>query len=253
MTTMTGGSASILRATSHRPWPLPRTPWAMRQRWEDLLFAHWPMPIGALRPLVPEPLVVEEHGGTAWIGITPFRITRSRLRMLPPIPGADRFLEVNLRTYVRFGDRPGVFFFSLDVSSRLVVLGARVGYRLPYFSATMDAGRRSDGGLAFRSRRAGGGAELRVRYGPHGSPFRPEPGTIEHFLTERYALYAVLRSGRVLRGDIHHLPWVLRPAGVDVEHNNLAAAVGIDLPHRPELVHYASRQDTLIWPPTALR
>src|SRR5437762_1477591 len=33
---------AALSRTAHRPWPLPHSAWRMRQRWCDLLFAHWP-------------------------------------------------------------------------------------------------------------------------------------------------------------------------------------------------------------------
>lgn len=279
MSTAAEDIAGIERAVEHRPWPLPSTPWVLFQSWRRLLFAHWPVPPDRVRPLVPSPLTVEEFDGRAWVGLTPFRVVGLRLRGFPAIPGTADFLEMNLRTYVRFRARPGVFFFSLDAASRAAVLGARLLYRLPYRLARMSAGGGGtvgertehgpdasaprpegeegrveeplDGGwIRYRSRRRDDPpAEFRGRYRPTGASFRAEPGTLEHFLTERYALYSVLRSGSVLRADIHHRPWNLRPAAADVERNTVPEAHGLPVGGSP-LLHYAERQDTLVWLPS---
>jgi uncharacterized protein YqjF (DUF2071 family) len=251
---------AVAADTAHRPWPLPRAPWILFQSWRELLFAHWPLPREALRPLVPPQLTLEEYDDAAWIGQTPFRLTGLRPRLLPPLPGASTFPELNLRTYVRVGDRPGIFFFSLDAASRLAVLGARTLYRLPYFHAKMRIESRA-GWIHYRSRRIddganagagadpGPGAEFIARYRPDGPVFNAAPGSIEHFLTERYALYVVLRDGKILRGDIHHRPWPLQRAEAEIERDTVPAAHGITLPDRPPLLHFSARQDTLIWPP----
>lgn len=240
---------SMEEDVAHRPWPLPGGPWIMFQSWRELLFAHWPVPAEALRPLVPSALVLEEFEGSAWIGLTPFRLTDLHPRFLPAVPGLSEFPEMNLRTYVRVEEKPGIHFFSLDAASVLAVVGARLGYRLPYYPAEMRIERR-DGWIHYRSRRSSGnGAEFVGRYRPVGPAFQAEHGTLEHFLIERYALYTVLGNGRVVRGDIHHRPWTLRRAEAEIERNTVPAAHGITLPDRAPLLHYAGRQDTLIWPP----
>jgi uncharacterized protein YqjF (DUF2071 family) len=217
----------------------------MFQSWQQLMFAHWPVPTEALRALVPPQLTLEEFGGTSWVAVTPFVLRGLRIRRLPPFPD---FPEMNLRTYVRFGDVPGIWFFSLDAASRLAVAGARTFYRLPYKGAEMQV--RQDGAFVeYRSHRPDGSARFEARYHAVGATFQPKPGTLEHFLTERYALYVVLRSGAVLRGDIQHPPWDLRAAEAEIKHNTLPEAEGIRLPDVPPLLHYSARQDTLIWAP----
>jgi len=114
----------------------------MGQTWEDLLFAHWRVPLEAVRAHVPHELEVELHDGSAWLGITAFRLTGLRARGLPPLPGLSSFLELNVRTCVRAADdKPGIWFFSLDASSRLAVEAARRAYKLPYFHARISAPR----------------------------------------------------------------------------------------------------------------
>src|SRR4029434_453282 len=126
-----------LRSTSHRPWPLPRGPWIMAQTWHDLLFAHWPIPPEIMRALVPPQLTLDLFDGQCWLGIVPFWMSGVRGRGLPAIPGLSRFPELNVRTYVTLGKKPGVYFFSLDAANIPAVCAARTFYHLPYFYASM--------------------------------------------------------------------------------------------------------------------
>jgi len=240
----------ILADQGHRPWPLPRAPWMMFQSWQTLLFAHWRVEPEALRGLVPSQLDLDLRDGAAWVGVTPFRLSGLRLRMLPPVPGASEFPELNLRTYVRRGGRPGVFFFSLDADSRLAVAGARTFFRLPYRVAQMDI-ETTDGWTRFSSHRQDGAASFTARYRSAGAVHPPAPHSLEAFLTERYALFTVLRSGKVLRADIHHRPWPLQPAEGEVAATDLAAAEGVPLPGGDPILHFSERQDTLVWPPVS--
>src|SRR6478736_184531 len=116
--------SAILRQTAHRPWSLPDGPWTMTQTWHDLLFAHWRIRLDVMRPLVPRELEIDTFDGSAWIGVVPFRMSAVRMRGLPPVPGASAFPELNVRTYVRYGGRAGVWFFSLDAESALAVFAA---------------------------------------------------------------------------------------------------------------------------------
>lgn len=246
----------LLAQAAHRPWPLPRSPWVMTQRWHDLLFAHWRVPAQALRALIPPALELDLFEGEAWVGVVPFRMSAVRLRACPPFPGTSAFLELNVRTYVRHADRPGVWFFSLDAESALAVCTARRWFHLPYFHARMRSDER-DGRIRYRSERThdgAGSAELALEYGAlDEADFRAEPGTIEHFLTERYRLYAADRTGRIRAGEIHHPPWRLRRATATIATNTMADASGIQLENRaPELLHFALLQEVLIWPPRAV-
>jgi uncharacterized protein len=237
-----------LAERGHRPWPLPTAPWVMGQTWEDLLFAHWPIDFERLRPLVPPQLELEQFAGSAWIGITPFLVRALHGRGLPPLPAGSAFPELNVRTYVRVADRPGIHFFSLDAASRTAVAGARLVYRLPYVRARMEVERRG-GRIDYRSRRRDEAAELDVEYRPAGAVFHAAPQTLEHFLCERYCLYVVDR-GRVLRTDIHHPPWPLQPARATVRRNTMTRPLGLELPDDEPLAHVAARQDVLVWAPT---
>ncbi|MEA2362633.1 MAG: uncharacterized protein QOD71_1778 [Thermoleophilaceae bacterium] len=239
---------AALRDTAHRPWPLPTDPWLMGQTWYELLFAHWAVAPEVLGPLVPHPLELDLRDGRAWLGITPFRVAGLRSRGTPPLPWMSRFPELNVRTYVDYGGRPGIYFFSLDAARLAAVVAARRGYRLPYFHARMAA-RRQRATVRYESRRidpSGPAAEFRARYGPLGARLPVDDGSLERWLAERYCLYVVDDRGRALRGEIHHSPWPLQPAGATIEVNSMAAPLGLELDSEP-LLHYSARQDVLIW------
>ncbi len=237
-----------LEERDHRPWPLPARPWLMAQTWTDLLFAHWRLEPARLQPLIPSPLELDLYEGEAWIGITPFVISGARMRGMPPVPWFSRFPEINVRTYVDFAGKPGIYFFSLDAGRRTAVAAARRAYRLPYFHADMRVERRGEE-IRYRSERndaRGPSAGLRAAYLPAG-PFLPQRDrSLDRWLAERYCVYVVDAEGRARRGDIHHRPWPLQPATAEIELNTMGDPLGLALKDAP-LLHYSARQDTLIW------
>jgi uncharacterized protein len=239
----------VTRVREHRPWPLPRSPWVMGQTWTDLLFAHWSTAPELLDRAVPDELALDTRDGRAWIGVTPFRVRNLRPRLTLPVPLLSTFPEINVRTYVVVGGKPGIYFFSLDADSPFAVAAARRLYRLPYFRAHMSIA--SEGSTTrFLSRRsapeAPSPAAFRAGYVPVGHAFEPQRGTLEHWLTERYCLYTLDERRRVQRAEIHHPPWRLHPAEADIETNTMAAEVGLQLDREP-LLHYARRQDVVFW------
>jgi uncharacterized protein YqjF (DUF2071 family) len=225
----------------------------MAQLWSDLLFAHWPVPPAALRDLIPPRLTLETFDGEAWVGVVPFRMSKVRLRFSPAAPWLSAFPELNVRTYVSDGERPGVWFFSLDAGNPVAVAVARRWFHLPYFRARMSVGPGPPaGGIAYRSVRTHQGAPpavFRAGYHPTGSPFAAAPGSLEHWLVERYCLYADTPRGQLLRGEIDHPRWALHVAEAEIEMNTMAAAAGIVLPDRPPLLHFARRQAMVAWAP----
>jgi uncharacterized protein YqjF (DUF2071 family) len=241
-----------LARTNHRPWPLPRRPWVGRQRWHDLLFAHWRVDVEVLRPKVPAVFDLNEFDSSAWLGVVPFTMTNVAARGMPALPWLSAFPELNVRTYVSARDgKRGVYFFSLDASRWLAVLTARGAFNLPYFPAVMRA-RRHGAAVAYRSRRFGSVAAFDATYEPAGDTFTPSPGTLEHFLTERYCLYHVNPLGQPSRLEIHHGPWRLRAARAEISLNRMTEPIGVPLEGTP-LLHVVARQDVVAWWPEALR
>lgn len=170
---------------------------------------------------------------------------------MPALPGVSAFPELNVRTYVRRDGMPGVLFLSLDAASRLAVLAARLVYHLPYYHATMSVTPEGHG-FRYMSRRTdprGAPAELRVRYGPAGPLFRPDPGSLDYFLVERYCLYATTPGAGLYRADIHHAPWPLQPATAVFDANTMVEAAGLRLPPTGPVLHFAKRLDVVAGPP----
>jgi uncharacterized protein YqjF (DUF2071 family) len=219
-------------------------------QWHDLLFMHWPVPPGKLRPCVPSVLELETFDGAAWLGITPFRMAGTRPRLVPPLPWVSAFPELNVRTYVTAEGKPGVWFFSLDASNPLAVRGARALFHLPYYDAAMEV--ESNGVVvrytSTRTDRGAPGATFAGCYGPSGPVSLAVGDTLEYWLTERYCLYATDRRGRVWRGNIHHARWPLQPAEADIVCNTMANQLQLKLAPRPPLLHFAQRLDVVAWP-----
>jgi uncharacterized protein YqjF (DUF2071 family) len=242
-------SREILSATSHRPWPLPNAQWTMTQRWNDLLFAHWPVAPAQIAPLLPANLVVDTFDGAAWVGIVPFWMDQIRMHRWPEIPGVNRFPELNLRTYVResHSNLGGVYFFSLDAGNPLAVAAARLFFKLPYYWSKMRIDHCDNREFCYSSQRrfAKKQARFRARYRSLGQA--SDKQGLEQFLTERYALYTADPGGALFKGNIHHLPWPLERAEAEFEVNELPAAHGIQLPDTPPLLHYSRELVVYIW------
>jgi len=239
--------------------------WRLRLRWNDVLFAHWPIAPSITSALLPGGLELDTFDGSAWAGVVPFWMdqvaTRAAGDFAFTVPSTGSFNELNLRTYVRSprtGKR-GVFFFALDCDSMLSVLGARVLFHLPYYFAAMqhrrlrtaNPGASTVDSIAYRSRRRLDFLHPPVLFNAEYGPIAPvlppaTPGTLEHFLTERYCLFTPFR-GRILRGDIHHLPWPLQPARAGFRQNTLPAAYGITLPSTAPVLHYARQLEVFPW------
>lgn len=202
--------------TGHRPYPLPDAPWIMRQVWQDLLFLHWPVSPGAVQSLLPERLEVDTFDGQAWLGVVPFDMKGVTARGCPAPSGISDFPELNLRTYVVRDGIPGVWFFSLDVTKSLPVWAANTFFHLPYFKADM-AVEREGSVVHYRHQRE----DLRfdASYQPLAEPESFPGDSFESWSTTRYCLYAQSRRGHVYRGHIHHAPWPLQRAEVDLRAN----------------------------------
>jgi uncharacterized protein len=237
--------AESLQELAHRPWPVPGRAWTMGQSWEDLLFAHWRVAPEQLAELLPERLELDTFDGSAWLGVTPFRMSGLRARGWLPLPGASSFLELNVRTYVTAHGKPGIWFFSLDASSGLAVELARRTYRLPYFHARMRAARSGEWVLYECERSADPQRAFRGRYRPVGEAHSPERSSLESFLTERYCLYTVDDRARLCRAEIHHRPWPVQAAEAELELNTMAPFA---LPDEEPLCHFSRRLDVVIWP-----
>jgi uncharacterized protein YqjF (DUF2071 family) len=217
----------------------------MAQTWHDLLFAHWPVPAVELARVVPAPLELDLWDGVAWIGVVPFRMDRIRPRGLFPLPKLSATPEINVRTYVTFGGKRGVYFLSLHASNPAAVTVAQRFFHLPYFQAAIDVRNHAE---IVHYAAAGDAVEFRGSYRPSGDVVPAQPGSLEDWLTERYCFYTLDKTGSVIRGEVDHPQWPLQRAEASIEANTMTAPFGIDLVGAP-LLHFSRKLDVVMWMP----
>ncbi len=233
--------------TDHRPWPIPERSWVMKQIWNRLLFAHWPIESSVVERYIPRGLRLETYEGQAWLGIVPFHMNGVRLKYMPPVPPVSAFPELNVRTYVTANDKPGVFFFSMDATCLPVVKGAKWLFHLPYYWADMEFTQQKNRvHIQSKRRNADGGYQFRAEYGPISSAYHAEPGSLAYWLTERYCLYTPHKD-RLYRCNIVHEPWLLHDAEGTIYTNTMVEPLGLKLSDEEPLLHYAERQEVVAW------
>lgn len=237
-----------MNETSWTPPAPPNTPPGVRMSWCDLLFLHWRIDAAALRPLIPEPLEIDTFDGSAWIALVPFRMADTRFRGVPNLATLANFHECNVRTYVRFREHAGVWFFSLDAAHLLPVLGGRWLWSLNYVHSRFHVERDGDGLIDYQLvRRRGpwmpGRSRIAWRLGERLPTARP--GSLEHFLTERYWLFTQ-RRGRIMGGRVWHEPWALRRATVEGLDDTLLGQDGLKVSGEP-IAHASDRIDVQGW------
>ena len=227
----------------HRP---PGQP-VMHQDWGKLLFMHWRVAPNLIRHLIPDSLELDLYGDSAWIGVTPFTMwdIRAFPPFAPPVPGLDSMHELNVRTYVHYQGQPGVWFFSLDVNSKMAAAAARAFFHLPYYHAEIDfTGKRT---FTFKAdRQSGAEAKLRASWSAGEELPVSQPGSREFFLTERYCLYTE-SDGDLYRARIHHQPWPLQKATLKNLQTNLFEINRLPIPQNEPIVHYAEEVNVDIW------
>ncbi len=246
----------LLEQSTHRPFPLPQNkPWVMAQTWERLLFAHYRVSVDVIRPMIPPQLEIDTYEGEAWISIVPFMMNHVHLHGIPAFPTTGKFPELNVRTYVKFQGKVGVWFFSLDAASWLAVWVARLTYHLPYYFARMKLTENGET-ITYSSERIhrnSPSAAFKATYRPIAPIKDYAKGSLDRWLSDRYVLYAG-DNQRVFIGHITHVPWGLQPAEANFEQNDMAHVAGIPLlDATPPLLHYVHQLDVIAWAIEAVR
>ena len=206
-------------------------------------------PPEAVRPLVPPELEIDLFEGQAWVTLAPRRMEDVRWEHLPEMAGSRAYTELSVRTYVRCGDRRGIYLLSLDVDSGWLAAAGSTFLDLPASVARMTLERQGDS-LRFESARGAPGApqaSLACSCRIVGEPVDLAPGTLDAFVVDPPSIFFVM-DGRVLRGDVSHEPWKVAPALAVLSVNTLAAAAGLALPDRAAHVVYTPGSDTVVLP-----
>ncbi len=207
--------------------------------WRDVAFFHYRVSTGVIERSLPSGVEPDCYDGSAWLSVVPFRLTEVHLRGLPVLPGFKEIPEINLRTYVRVHDRPGVWFYSLDATNAIVVNAARVVTALPYFRTRVETSERN-GTIRYESERRDARAvagRFRAEYRPAAETRSAAQGSIDAFLHERYRFYST-RGRRVLTADVSHQPWSLQNLEVEIAANTLGDTIGYVLPLQPDIATF---------------
>ena len=239
---------SSLKHLNHRPWDLPQEKWQWRQSWYDLAFLHFRAEAKELREYIPNSLEIEQYDGTAWISIVPFRMFDVMRGNLPSLYPLRNFPELNLRTYVREGERSGVWFFSLDADCFPIVAGGRLLYNLPYFYSSMKHSR-SKGVHDFMCCRRFTDVKFSAQFRPIGEEFYADAGSFEHWVTERYCLYSSNRRGVISSVDVHHKQWPLKQVEYEIRENDLFKTAKLNIIESESIGHFSHGVDVISYKP----
>lgn len=203
---------------------------AAQQNWRDLTFLHFPYDPEVVARLLPGDLVPDLHDGSAWVGITPFRLHAA---MLPMVPGPRAtYVEINVRTYVRDrAGRDGLWFLTLELDQPLVTAGLRSLLGVPYrWSRTSLV--HDDSTVTYLADRhrphRGGRLEMQVEI---GDPLPAPPGKLETFLVGRWRAFT-RRLGTTVCVPVEHEPWPLAAATLtDWRDRDFLRSLDLPPPH----------------------
>lgn len=202
--------------------------------WRNAVFIHFPIAPRRLATLVPFDL--DTRDGLAYVSLVAFRMRRLRpvyggkLAALLTAPIADHAF-LNVRTYVRHGEEPGIYFLAEWLPNRLAVfLGPRT-FGLPYRLGRLDCQHDAETGRLIGDVADADGAG-RLTYGGaaemNACPSPARRGSLDEFLLERYACFTRL-NGPVRRFRIWHNPWAVRPAALEFLQDRLLDRIGLRL------------------------
>lgn len=228
----------LLQAVEHRPWPLPDSRWKFYQEWNDVIFLHWQVDPEQLRRYVPAELALDLKDGNAWVSLVAFTMENVRPGFLPSFPPVSNFDEINIRTYVKAGEKAGVYFLSIEAGNRLSAWLARALSELPYrYSSMARTGRH------YQSANAPFGDKFSIQFSRTGHS--NSKTDLDAWLTERYALFQDAAAG-INKFEIHHVEWPIEAidiATLDVHYPRFAGL----LKGPPSLAHYSEGVSVLAW------
>lgn len=230
----------LLGFTKHRPFPLPKKHYLIYQQWTDVLFLHCPVEPNLVKSLLPAGLDLDTISGYAWVSVVVFSITDLRTRFLPVVPLLPAFNELNLRTYVKRDNKPGIYFTQIKANSTQAVVLNKAITKLPYQYAEI----RKAPSFHYHMNAEKEGNLLNIDFHP-GSFYR-EVSPLDRWLTERYCCYQE-DGPKLYRYDVHHPVWPLYH--VDANFHLMR----FNLPDRQltdqsvHLMHYSPLQSALIW------
>ena len=203
---------TLTQRLAHRTRPAGSP--AMHHAWHNLCFLHWELAPEKAQALLPAGLFVDCFEGKTYVGIVAFGLSGIRPWWSPAIPHLSKFLELNVRLYCHDGKgNSGIYFLSLDCNRMAAVWGAKCLWGLPYTHAHIAQTMQADA-THFACQRKGEAHKATYAWRPTAPVAVPEPGTLEHFLVDRYRLFVQDAKAQVRYGDVFHTPYEVAPVAL---------------------------------------
>lgn len=191
-------------------------------KWSNLTIISYSVSDVTLAPYLPAGIELDRWEGKAYASLVAFDFTDTRIqgRSVPKLPNLRDFPELNLRFYVRQGDRAGVVFVREIVPNPLVASLARLWYNEPYAAAKLSRSVALDaqGGRTERHTLVWRGVEQHVAVAlPQVDPQEPEADDFSAWVTQRPWGFGAGRGGRPTRFHVYHPIWRTLPvAGCEI-------------------------------------
>ena len=227
-----------IKSSIYRSYPVKTKPWTYYQEWNQVLFMHWQVPYEVLVKCVPKNLILDDFNGTYWVSLVAFTMNQVKPRILPAVSAISNFHEVNLRTYVKENNQPGVYFLSIEGEKRLSNFIAKNLSGLPYEKANIQRTHKSYSSLNPHS-----GNSLQAQFSVQEPILTKD--NLDIWLTERYCLY-LYENGRKYRYEIDHEEWIINK--VTFQHLDLNYKIGDSpLSLNPHRIHYSPGVKVIAW------
>ena len=176
-------------------------------RWEHLVLVNYTVAPERLTPFLPPGIELDLLDGDAHMSLVAFDFLDTRVLGIP-FPGYRHFPEINLRFYVREGERRGVCFIREYVPKRLIAWVARLLYNEPYVRAPMTSSVEllAERRVVNHQLRAGGRVHS-LSVTAKASSTMPSEDSEAHFFKEHSWGYGTDRRGRCVRYEVRHPVW----------------------------------------------
>ncbi len=228
----------ILKIVNHRPWKLPKSDWKFYQEWNNAIFLHWHVDKTELRKFVPKEIEIDLFNGEPWVSLVAFRMEKIRPKYLPSFPPISDFDEINIRTYVKYNGKPGVFFLSIEGGTDLSCKIAKGISELPYRYSKI---KRTSNKYISENREFKDKFEIDYKIGNK----LENKEEIDLWLTERYALFQ--NTDRAVNGfEIHHVEWPINHVelkNITVNYKRFNKLIN----NTPDKIAYSKGVEVIAW------
>ncbi|HJR99828.1 MAG TPA: DUF2071 domain-containing protein [Flavobacterium sp.] len=229
----------LIRNVSHRPWEFPKNIWKYYQEWNDALFLHWEVPYESLQELVPREFILDSFEGKYYVSIVAFKMQNIRPRNLPPLSLISNFYEINVRTYIKVGDKQGVYFLNIEAGNSLAAFLCRKLSGLPYEKSEINRAEK-----LYSSNNYLKNFSLYAKFEILESEYVKK--ALDSWLTERYCLY-LTSNNQFFRYEVHHQEWEIEPIQIEELKVNYKIGKLVLKPDNLILAHYSKGVNVLAW------